>query len=74
LRAQFRGAPLAAVAERVVSIAEGGLHRRARLNANGKDESIHLSRLRTLVGQGRAPADLLQAAAILERASLRWDD
>jgi glutamate--cysteine ligase len=83
LRAQFRGAPLAAIAERVVSIAEGGLHRRARLDPAGKDESIHLARLRTLVGQGRAPADVLlegmdrepdPAAAMLERASLRWDD
>jgi glutamate--cysteine ligase len=83
LRTRFRGAPLAAAAERVVAIAEGGLVRRARKNAAGKDESIHLKRLRTLVGKGKTPADVLldgmdrekdPAAAMLERAALRWDD
>jgi glutamate--cysteine ligase len=83
LRTPFRGAPLAAVAERVVAIAEGGLVRRARKNAAGKDESIHLKRLRTLVGQGKTPADVLldgmerekdPLGAMLERAALRWDD
>ncbi|MBV9947443.1 MAG: glutamate--cysteine ligase, partial [Myxococcales bacterium] len=57
LRTVLRGSPLASVAERVVDIADGGLARRARLDADGKDERIHLSRLRYLVGQGLTPAD-----------------
>jgi glutamate--cysteine ligase len=82
LRTPFRGAPLAAVAERVVAIAEGGLQRRGKKNAAGKDERIHLSRLRKLVGEGRTPADVLlegmdrekdPQAAMLERAALRDD-
>jgi glutamate--cysteine ligase len=83
LRATFRGAPLAAVAERVVAIAEGGLERRGRLDGKGgKDERLHLARLRKLVGEGRTPADVLlegmeaeadPARAMLERAALRWE-
>lgn len=82
LRATFRGRPLAEVAQRVVSIAEGGLKRRARLDAAGRDEGVHLSRLRKLAGEAKTPADLLlegidrepdMARAILERASLKWE-
>jgi glutamate--cysteine ligase len=83
LRATFRGARLAAVAERVVAIAEGGLERRGRLDGKGgKDERVHLARLRKLVGEGRTPADVLlegmeaeadPARAMLERAALRWE-
>ena len=81
LRATFRGKPLAAVAERAVAIAEGGLERRAiRDVASGKDERVHLARLRKLVGEGRCPADALlegldrekdPAQAMMERATLR---
>ena len=82
LRAGFRGAPLVAVAEKVVEIGEGGLERRARLDAAGKDERIHLARLRKLVEQAKTPADALldgmdreadPARAIVERSSLRWE-
>jgi len=83
LRADFRGAPLARVAERVVAIAEGGLERRARVDLrSGKDERVHLARLRKLVGEGRTPADaLLQgmekekdlARAMLDRSTLTWE-
>ena len=82
LRTTFRGRPLAEVAERIVSVAEGGLRRRARLDASGRDESVHLARLRRLVSEGRTPADLLLdgiererdlGKAILERSSLRWE-
>jgi glutamate--cysteine ligase len=59
LRAVFRGQPLAALAERLVAIASGGLERRARLNKNGKDERIHLERLSSLVAKGQCPADAL---------------
>jgi glutamate--cysteine ligase len=59
LRATFRGKPLATLAERVLAIAEGGLERRARPNKNGKDERVHLVRLRALVERGWCPADVL---------------
>jgi glutamate--cysteine ligase len=82
LRAVFRGASLAVVAERVIALAEGGLGRRARIDASsGKDERVHLARLKALAEQGRTPADQLleqvrgasdPAAAIVERASLQW--
>lgn len=83
LRTAFRNAPLAAVAERVVAVAEGGLARRARVEtSSGKDERVHLARLRRLVGQARTPADLLlegldhekdPALALVERAALKWE-
>lgn len=58
LAATFRGEPLAALAERVLSIAEGGLARRARMR-NGQDERVHLARLGALVSKGQCPADAL---------------
>ncbi len=81
LRANFRGRPLAAIAERTVAIGEGGLERRAIVDvATGKDERMHLARLRKLVGEGRCPADTLlegldrekdPALAMMERATLK---
>jgi glutamate--cysteine ligase len=59
LRATFRGKPLADLAQRLIDVASGGLERRARLNRNGKDESVHLARLSALVEKGNAPADAL---------------
>jgi glutamate--cysteine ligase len=83
VRASFRGAPIASVAARVVAIADGGLARRARVGGlAGKDERVYLEKLRTLVGQGRSPADALldglereknPARAMLERAALKWE-
>jgi glutamate--cysteine ligase len=79
LRASFRGRPLAEVAQRLVTIADGGLERRAILDSKGKDERIHLVRLRKLVDEGRTPADVLLdgidrepdlAKAILDRTAL----
>ncbi len=80
LRAVFRGRPLAEVAERVVSIADGGLERRKIVDpSSGRDERVHLARLRKLVGEGRTPADALLAGmdreadpakAMLERSAL----
>ncbi|MDP9033251.1 MAG: glutamate-cysteine ligase family protein [Myxococcota bacterium] len=83
LRTIFRRARLAEVGERVVAIASAGLERRGLSAAlgdpcGGKDESIHLARLRKLVGEGRTPADVLlegldresdPGAAMLERAA-----
>jgi glutamate--cysteine ligase len=59
LHADFRGRPLAEVAERVLAISAGGLRRRARLNKAGKDESVHLERIGALVQKGWSPADAL---------------
>ena len=59
LGAELHGKPLAAYAERLIEIASGGLQRRARLNKNGKDESVHLEKLAALVAQGKTPADAL---------------
>ncbi len=58
LQATFRGEPLAALAERVMTVAEGGLARRARMR-NGQDERVHLARLGALVNKGQCPADVL---------------
>ncbi len=57
LRAPFRGAPLAKVAQRVVEIAEGGLERRARKSPSGNDERVHVAKLKALVADGMTPAD-----------------
>jgi glutamate--cysteine ligase len=83
LRAMFREVTLAAWAERVLALAEGGLARRARVDArSGRDERVHLARLRKLVAQGSTPADVLvdgldhekdPAAAMMERTALRWE-
>src|SRR5262249_16705591 len=59
VRAEFRGRPLAELAERVLAISAGGLRRRARLNKAGKDESVHLERISALVQKGWSPADAL---------------
>jgi glutamate--cysteine ligase len=59
LRAPFRGKPLAEVAQRVVEIAEDGLERRAQKRNDGKDERVHLVKLRELAARGLCPADRL---------------
>jgi glutamate--cysteine ligase len=50
---------LANVAEKVIAIAEGGLERRAFKRADGKDERVHLARLKDLVEHRLTPADRL---------------
>jgi glutamate--cysteine ligase len=59
LAAVFRGRPLAALAEQLLTIASGGLERRARLDRQGKDERVHLASLAALVAKGWSPADAL---------------
>ena len=82
LRAPFRGRPLAEVAERLVAIGRGGLERRAMLDGQGKDETVHLARLEALVAKGLCPADVLlegmdrekdPKAAMLARSALAWE-
>jgi glutamate--cysteine ligase len=79
LAARFRAGTLQPIAEKVLAIASGGLERRAKLSASGKDERAHLTRLVELVGKGQSPADVLleglehvrdPRAAILERTDL----
>ena len=43
------------------TIAEGGLERRARKDAQGNDERIHLAPLKALVARGLTPAEALLA-------------
>ncbi len=62
LRATFRGETLVELAERLVALAEGGLERRKRLDGSGRDERVHLARLKGLVGEGRTPANALLEA------------
>src|SRR5262249_22495810 len=57
LRATLRGRPLAESAERILTFAQGGLSRRKRLSKEGKDETVHLAALSTLVEHARCPAD-----------------
>jgi glutamate--cysteine ligase len=83
LRATFRGRPLADVAQRLVAIGRGGLERRAIVDrACGKDETVHLARLASLVSKGWCPADALldgmdrekdPRAAIIARTALVWE-
>jgi glutamate--cysteine ligase len=51
--------PVRVLAERVYDIADAGLGRRARLDADGKDERTLLAPLGALLGRGRCPADVL---------------
>ncbi|MEO7033226.1 MAG: glutamate--cysteine ligase, partial [Polyangiaceae bacterium] len=59
LAAQVGAQPMQALAERVLEIADGGLSRRALLNAQGEDERVHLKLLTSLVQSGKTPADAL---------------
>jgi glutamate--cysteine ligase len=80
LRATFRGAPLVALAERLVQLSAAGLTRRRRLDRRGRDESVYLDPLHRLVTRGMCPADRLAAelpphpterrAAVIARARL----
>ncbi len=59
LRSKFRGAPLANVAATVIEIAKGGLERRGYKDARGRDESVFVEPLASLVSRGMTPADAL---------------
>lgn len=59
LGAKFRAGTLQPHAERLITIAEGGLERRAFVSPSGNDERVHLRRLKDLVAHGQSPADLL---------------
>jgi len=59
VRALFRDKPLVELAQEVLAIAEGGLERRARKRADGRDERVHLDGIRRLLEKGLTPADRL---------------
>jgi len=61
LAAPFRGEALRAVATQVLALAHEGLRRRARRDASGRDETVHLAVLDRIVAEGRTEADRLLA-------------
>jgi glutamate--cysteine ligase len=61
LATPFRSRRLVDVAREVVTIALGGLRRRARLNRSGEDERQALDPLLETLGQGHSPSDRLLA-------------
>lgn len=62
LRAKLADRTLAEWADDLFHIASEGLHARARLDANGEDETVHLKRLGELLRDGQTPADAMLAS------------
>ncbi|MGE5783099.1 MAG: glutamate--cysteine ligase [Myxococcales bacterium] len=60
LRAKLAGHGVTDLAAELLEIARGGLVTRARKNAAGQDESVHLKPLADLVLHGETPADRLR--------------
>jgi glutamate--cysteine ligase len=56
LAADIGGRSLTEIGREVLSLARGGLRRRARLDARGRDESIYLAPLEAFVESGRVAA------------------
>ena len=61
LAGTLAGQPLRSFALRTLEIARGGLQRRARLDAAGRDERVYLEPLSRLIESDRCPADELLA-------------
>lgn len=59
LRTPFRGTTFAILAEKIVTIARGGLASRGIRNAQGEDESTYLDPLEALVARCMTPAEAL---------------
>ncbi len=70
LRTTLAGRTVQAWASDLLDIASAGLARFGLRNADGRDESIHLERIRALVAQGQTPAEAL-LASIDPKADLR---
>ena len=62
LRAELQGRSLQEWAGEVLELAESGLQRLGVLDAEGRDERVHLAPLRTLLEKGLTPADALLSA------------
>jgi glutamate--cysteine ligase len=58
LAARIHGRALRSVALDMLAIAQGGLKRRARLNAKGADETVWLRPLEAIAESGRTPAEV----------------
>jgi len=58
LAARIGGRPLVEVARDAVAIARGGLERRARRDAAGRDETLYLAPLERIAAEGRTPAEV----------------
>ncbi len=58
LKARIGARPLVEVARDAVALARGGLERRARRDAAGRDETVYLAPLERIVATGRTPAEL----------------
>jgi glutamate--cysteine ligase len=81
LAARYGERSVAPLAERILEIASGGLSRRARLDASGRDEQHFLRPLVALVTLGACPADVLAegvtegdelgTAELIERTRIR---
>jgi glutamate--cysteine ligase len=67
LRAEIHGRPLQETAKLMLSIARGGLKRRARLDADGRDETRYLDVLDIIAQTGRT-----QAENLLDRYHGAW--
>ncbi len=67
LKTPFRRATVLEVARHVFAISRAGLQRRAQMNAAGKDESIFLEPVETILRNGLAPAE-----EILTRYGGEW--
>ena len=67
LATPVRGATLLTIARQAVAIAREGLQRRRRLDAQGRDESLHLALVESIVESGRTDAE-----RVLERFHGEW--
>jgi glutamate--cysteine ligase len=67
LQAQAGGHDVRALSRQMLAIAEAGLKSRARLDASGASEAIHLAPLQDIVESGMTPADRL-----LDAFAGRW--
>jgi glutamate--cysteine ligase len=79
LEAGLLGRSLREWASEVVTIASDGLDRQSRKNDNGESESVHLSRLRAQIAEGKTAASVLRSrvqgttsfrAAVIEAARI----
>jgi glutamate--cysteine ligase len=68
LKARIRGRSAAELAREMLALAEAGLRRRGKLNAQGQDETRFLKVLWKIAGAGRTCAEEL-----IERYELRWN-
>jgi glutamate--cysteine ligase len=59
LNSNFMNLPLHEHGKKLLSLSKKGLEKRGYLNSDGRDESIHLEKLNSIIEQQKNPADLL---------------